>query len=705
MRSLPLHRLRRIFIALALVSLTSFASAAEIAKEEWQKTLSTKDSADEVSAIITAKIGGEDVVIIAGEVSAIRGKGIGLEGLVKGAPNGNKAMPDDEEYVDGFVASFSVKTKEVKWVYRYNAGEKDSVKSKFFDLAFDEGSGHAFAVGHKKDASTRMYVPVLTILTASSGKVVKTVQYKSPSNANGNAHFSAVSFFNGGVYMCGTDTSGVKAGRKRLDSSEKVDGGLFFVRADSKTGSESWSRQSGKDRLRDRCSGIASSDDGASVYFSTTEVSKASTGQKSPPTGQVVGYSLKTATGDLTWRAAIPRGANVQDIAMGVAQKDEAVYLSSAKWTDVYRGKKIYLYKLSAHTGQRLFSIESCCGDILNRLPGNFKGRGSAEPARGLFVGDDGFIYQFGSYKVKEESTKDGFANLVVRTSIFGDRDAGKDSSTAVEKYQFEATKPRMMAPTVDRKGLIAVELFGDLFGSNAEAHNAKIIDITLAPVEESRKVTYRSSKGKYFVEVYSRLTALAQKNTPLAAFSTVVADALHLPSNQVVAHHDGKTDETVVTVFVYTDNTDGGKGGKEATEVQKKLDALLNNSGDKQSQMEDLLGLRKGALKVVESSKVIRTGAKNDLGALSSADGSNTGNKAAAAAPVSSPKSNQRSSSSSSSASSSSSTPETSTASPRSELESKMSNIPKAAIIGGSVGAGVAVIAIIAVIVCICRK
>lgn len=678
----------RFSVAVTLLTLTLSVSSIEIAKEAWKKTLSTKDSADEVSAIITAKVGGEDVIIIAGEVSANRGDGVGLEGLVKGAPPANKTAPS-EEYNDGFVAQLSVKTKEVKWVFRYSADEKYSVKSKFFDVAFDPKSGHVFAVGHRKDPATRMYVPVMAILKASNGQVYKTVEYKSPSKANGNAHFSTVHYMNNGLYMCGTDTSGVKAGRKRLNSSEKVDGGLFFMRANSGTGGEHWSRQSGKDRLRDRCSGIAASEDGANVYFGATEVSKASSGQKSRPTGQVIGYSVKTSNGDLEWRSAMPRGASVQDTTMGIAEKDGAVFLSSAKWTDVYRGKRMFLYKLSGHTGQRLFAVESCCGDILTRIPGNWKGRGSAEPTRGLFVGDDGFVYQFGSYKARERSAKDGFSNLVVRTSIFGDRDQAKDSSAPVEKYQFEATKPRMMAPTADGTGLIAVELFGDLFGSNAEAHNAKIIDVTLAPVEAARKTTYRSSKGNSFVQVSSRLSAIAQKNTPLPAFSSVVADALHLPPAQVDTKHDGKEDQTVVTVSVFTDNTDGGKGGKDATEIKQKLDKLLGSSGSGGSKMEDMLGLRSGALKVLEPSKVVRSGKKGDLGALQAADGSDTGKEAAAAATP--PPSKQRSDDSKS----------TSTE----KKSSKSSGIPKVAIIGGAVGAAVGLIALIAIVVCICKS
>lgn len=673
------HRFCTFSAAVALLTLTMSVSAADFARVAWKKTLSTKDSADEVSAVIAAKVGGEDVIIIAGEVSAVRGAGAGLEGLVKGAAIANKRAIDKEDYVDGFVAQLSAKSKEVMWVYRYNDGKNLGLKSKFSGVAFDQASGHVFAVGQKKDERTRVFVPFLAIISASNGEAVKTVEYKSSSKASGNAFFSAVSFFNGDLYMCGTDTAGVKAGRKRVEPSGKRDGGLFFVRANAKTGSETWSRQAGSDRIRDRCSGIALSDDGLTAYFAATEYSNAPLSQKSPRTGHVVGYSLGRDTGDLAWRSAVAGSENgeVQDTAMGIAQRDGAVYLSSAKWIDAYRGSRMYLYKLSGRTGQRLFAVESCCGDILPRIPGDFRGKGSAEPSRGLFVGEDGFVYQLGSYKAREKRAADGYASFVVRTSIFGDRETGKDSSDPLEKFQFEATKPRMMTPTADNTGLIAVELSGDFSRTNAEARNVKVVDIHTRKVNPARRVRYRSSEGTSLVQVSSRLTAsLVLKHRTLVAFGVAVADSLHLPSDMVVARHDSKTDETVVAITIHTNDAAGEKGGKDAAEIKHKLDKLLvNSTGGSQSDIERMLGLRSGTLKVIEPSKVTRAGVpiieSKALNGTTSAPAGQT----------------------------------TETSSDSEESESAWYGIPKMYLIAGITGGGAVLVLLIAVTAAICLR
>lgn len=624
------RRCVRIATGAALLNLALGSSVSDIAKLAWQRTLKTADSIDEVSAIAAAKVRGEDVIIIAGEVAAIRGKGVGLKGLVAGAASPNKTIGDREEHVDGFVAQISAVTKDVKWVYRYAPSDSPSVKSKFFDVTFDEASGQVFAVGHKKDPFTRMYVPLLIILSSSNGSFVKSVEYKSPTRANGNAYLSAVTAHGGSLYMCGTDTAAMKAGRKRLDSGVTADGGLFFMKASSANGSEEWTRQSGKNRIRDRCSGIAHSDDGTSVYYSTTEFSQASRAQKSSLIAQVFGYKLNAESGNLVWRSEIspPANIDVQETSMGIAQKDGAVYLSSSKWLDIYRGKRMYLHKLSARTGMPLFAAESCCVDILPRIPKDFKGKGGAELARGIFVGDDGFAYQYGSYKAHRGSVSAGYASLVVRTSIFGDRDAEKDSSLPIEKYQFEASHPRMMVPKADKSGLLAVELSGDYSGPQEEAHNVKVLEISLAPVDRSRRVSYQRSRGKLFAQVSSRLVSPVQANIGLGTLSSAVANALRLHSDLVVSRLGAAENEIMVDVFVRTDDTANGEGGADALMMKCELTKLFSNSAGRKSRLETSLALRSGDISMVDAAKVTRTGSVEELRLFSGADARSLGSK-----------------------------------------------------------------------------
>lgn len=624
------RRCLRIATGAAFLNLALGRSVSDIAKLAWQKTLKTADSIDKISAIATAKVGGEDMIIIAGEVAAIREKGVGVKGLVVGTGFPNKTKGDRNEHVDGFVAQISAVTKDVRWVYRYAPSDSSGVKSKYFDVTFDEASGQVFAVGHKKDLLNRIYVPLLTILSSSDGKAVKSVEYKSPTRAGGNAYLSAVTAHGGSLYMCGTDTAAVKTGRKHLDSSEKADGGLFFMKASSANGSEKWSCQSGKNRIRDRCSGIAHSHDGTALYFSTTEFSKASRSPKSPFLAQVFGYRLNAESGNLVWRSAISRHANidVQETSMGIAQKDGAVYLSSSKWLDVYRGKRMYLHKLSARTGRPIFAVESCCGDILPRISKDFKGKGGAELARGIFVGDDGFVFQYGSYKAYRGSVSVGYASFVVRTSIFGDRDAEKDSSLSIEKYRFEASHPRMMVPKADNSGLFAVELSGNFSGSEKEANNVKVLEISLALVDWSRQVGYRGLRGKLFAQVSSRLVSRVPKKNDRGTLSSAVANALHLHSDLVVALLGAGDNETSVDVFVRTDYTADREGEPAALMMKIELEKLFRNFAGKKSSLETILGLRNGDLRMVNAANVTRTGSAEELSILSSADGQSLGSK-----------------------------------------------------------------------------
>lgn len=599
------------------IGLAALEAHAEVAAKSWDSALLTKDSTDHVSSVIAAGSGKDEYIYIAGGVSSPRGQEIGLQGLVKTGKHNRTEQATKESYTDGFVAKIEAASKKLVWVFRYEVGKDSGEKSKFFDVTVD-AANRVYAVGHQKSKKTRSYAPLLAILDGSSGDVKTTIMHDE--GIKGNAHYSAVAIHGEDVYICGSDTSGNAGGNKNVDpAADKVEGGLVVARASADNGKILWSRQAGQSRLRDRCSGMAVADSGTELFVSTTIYPVADGGVSSPrTTGQVAVYAVGAVVGDLTWKAEMPRGKTVQDISHGIAVDDDSVFVSSSKWTDVFRGKRMYLHKLARDTGTQLFARETCCGQLLSKLPdGDYQSKGSAEPGRGLYIGGDGFVYQVGAYRARKASTDDAYASVVVRTSIFGQQNANADISGPIETFKYEAYKPLMLAAASD--GLIAVERTGDLTGTDADAHNAKLTDVKLQPVDVSRQARYRAKSGAHYAQIRAKLAPVSDTASPLKSIAAVVADLTRLHAAQVSATADEKDDVTVVTATVYGDrpNVEGSPG---AHDVLRRMKEVLAGAASRPSDLEAAMGLRAGVLASRATPTVVASGRTADLGGVAQA-------------------------------------------------------------------------------------
>lgn len=648
-------------------------SDAELAAKSWDSALLTVDSTDQVSSVAATGSGKDEFVYIAGVVTSPRGKSIGLEGL---ANNGNRTdtQATKETYSDGFVAKVESGTRKLVWVYRHEVGKHYSEKSKFFDVAFDAAKNRVYAVGNMKSKETRTYAPVVAILDGATGELKSASVHDD--GIQGNAQYSSVTFFDNDLYICGSDTSGSAGKNKNIDvKAEKAEGGLLISRASAETGKSLWSRQAGQSRLRDLCSGIAVSESGAELFISATVFPLGEAGTPSTKTtGKVAVYSVSAAVGNMKWVTEIARGKTAQDISFGVAINNDSVFVSSAKWTDVYRGKRMNLYKLARDTGTLLFSRETCCGQLLSKLPdGEYQSKGSAEPARGLYIGGDGFVYQVGAYRARKALGEDTFASVVVRTSIFGQQDPASDISDPIEHFKYEAYKPLMLSAAAD--GLVSIERSGDLTGTDAEAHNAKLIDVKLQPVETSRQARYRAKTGEYYAQIRAKTAGASEKTTPLRSISDVVADLTRLHSEQVSTSIDEKDDTTVITATVYSEqpNVETSPG---AHDVLRRMKEVLGASGARASELETTMLLRAGVLSLQSTPAIVAHGKTADIGAVSGAG---------AAGGVSS-------SGAATSSADSKSAPTT--------TEKSSKGLSTGAIIGIGVGSGVGLIAIISIIV-----
>lgn len=654
-------------------------SEAELAAKSWDSALLTVDSTDQVSSVAATGSGKDEFVYIAGVVTSPRGKSIGLEGLA------NKGITKDTErtketYSDGFVAKIDSGTRKLVWVYRHEVGKHYSEKSKFFDVAYDTAKNRVYAVGNIKSKETRTYAPVVVILDGATGELKSTSVHDE--GIQGNAKYSAVTFFEKDLYICGSDTSGNAGKNKNIDAKAgKTEGGLLISRASAETGKRLWSRQAGLSRLRDLCSGIVVSESGAELFISATvfpagEAGKAST----KTTGKVAVYSVSAAVGNMKWATEIARGKTAQDTSFGVAINNDSVFVSSAKWTDVYRGNRMNLYKLGRDTGTLLFSRETCCGQLLSKLPdGKYQSKGSAEPARGLYVGGDGFVYQVGAYRARKALGEDTFASVVVRTSIFGQQDPTSDISDPIEHFKYEAYKPLMLSAAAD--GLISIERSGDLTGTDAEAHNVKLIDVKLQPVDTSRQARYRAKTGEYYAQIRAKTSGASEKTTPLGAISGVVADLTRLHREQVSATIDPKDDTTVILATVYSDrpNVETSPG---AHDVLRRMKEVLTASGPRASELESTMFLRAGVLSLQSTPSIVAHGKTADMGAVSAAGASDSSSSRGVGATAAKDQT------------------KSGAASKEKSAEEKKKGLSKKAIIGIGVGAGVGLLLIITIIV-----
>jgi hypothetical protein len=194
-----------------LLGIICAAAGAEVAAKAWASALITNDSTDQVSSVTAGGTGKEEFVIIAGDVNAKRGEEIGLQGLVA-SHHSETNSATNETFADAFVAKVDSATRKLIWVYRYEAGEDYSEKSKYFDVTYSAEKNRVFAVGHKKDKATRTYAPVLTILDGTSGSDISTVIHDV--GLNGNAQYTSAAVHGDSVYICGSDTSGKSGGNK-----------------------------------------------------------------------------------------------------------------------------------------------------------------------------------------------------------------------------------------------------------------------------------------------------------------------------------------------------------------------------------------------------------------------------------------------------------------------------------------------------------
>jgi hypothetical protein len=662
-----------------LLGIISAAAGAEVAAKAWASALITNDSTDQVSSVTAGGTGKDEFVIIAGDVNAKRGEEIGLQGLVANHHSETNTATN-ETFADAFVAKVDSATRKLIWVYRYEAGEDYSEKSKYFDVTYSAEKNRVFAVGHKKDKATRTYAPVLTILDGTSGSDISTVIHGV--GLNGNAQYTSAAVHGDSVYICGSDTSGKSGGNKNVDADAKVDGGLVFARASAASGKILWSRQAGDSRLRDRCSGVSATGSGTEVFFSATTYPVIDPGTSATKvTGQVAVHAVSASLGDLRWKTAISRGQTVDDTSLGIASDDNSIFVSSSKWTDVYRGKRMFLYKLSASTGTVLFGRETCCGQLLSRLPdGDYQSKGSAEPTRGLYIGKDGFVYQVGAYRARKDSADDGFATVVVRTSIFGQQEAEADISDPIETFMYEAYMPLMLAPSGN--GLVSVERYGNLTGSDAEAHNAKVLEMRLQPVDETRQARYRASSGEYYAQFRALLGPVSESATPPTAIAAVIAELTRLHVVQVTATADESKEVTVVTATVYGDrpNVETSPG---AQDVMRRMKEVMTGSGASASRLESQMNLRAGVLGLRSGPAVHVSGKTSELEGVAS-QGGDSGSAAATAAGKDAPASGGSTKSGEGNA----------------ESSGKKGGLSKGAIIGIAVGGGIAGIAVIAVIV-----
>lgn len=596
------------FAALLFALIASVAAADVVAEKAWERSLLTPDSIDQVSSVAAGRESDDEFVYIAGDVTAFRGSNVSLQRLVKGAETAAGAGYDaSEKFMDGFVAKIAAKTRDVVWVHRLIPGPTFGDKSKYFDVAYDAKRNRVYAVGHKRDAETRAQSALLTILRADSGATVSTTAYDA--NSTSNAHFSALALSDSGVYMCGTDSGGTQAGRQSVEPDSKVTGGLVFVKASMEDGKAIWSRQGGQSRLHDRCAGVAVSRGGADVFFAATLYPvQASAAEQA--NGQVVAFGVAADTGDLRWREAMQHTKTVQDVAMGIAVDENAVFLSSSKWTDVHRGKRMLLHKLAVRTGQVLFGRETCCGDLIPQLgDGVYESKGAAEPARGMHVGDDGYVYQLVSYRARKGDA-DRFSTAVVRTSIFGKQEPADDTSAAIDKYQYEASKPRMVAAAVG--GLVAVERTGDLSGSEAQAHNVRIVDIKLELAAPGRQAHYLAPAGKYYTTVRVKVAPVAPAVTPYDNIAATVAEMMRLGQGQVFVIAQPRDDLTLISVTVFSEQPGAEDAG--TADAVRRLREILEASSSSASQVEGKLGLRAGALGTRSAPAVFASGPSSQL-------------------------------------------------------------------------------------------
>jgi hypothetical protein len=653
----PRPRAATYVLLLLAVSAVAAVGDAVIASKRWEKGFVTKETADDISTLtvdLDAKY-----ACLAGRVVGPRGSNVSFDALLRQQGHretGNVKNPGPELYdntrifEDGVVVKISRDTADLVWVYRLTTdGYMDS---EYTAIAFSVDGKAVYAAGYAKNPATRMRNAIITILDAESGAAAKTIAFPSTNRAS----FSAIAALPTSLFLCGRDST--SNAYPSIGAEGEDDSGGVVVMKLSVDGTLKWARQGGAHRLEDFCSDIAVSDDRKAVVVSAT-VFPANNGSKTR-TGQVAVYSLDSDGGRKNWKVSIPRAKTVVDVAMGMIVDANAVYVSASKWTDKYRGNRIFVYKLSEKHGTRLWGKETCCGNLISSLAdGEYEGKGSAEPAGGLFKAGDSRIYQVGYYRRRLGKERDRYATVLLRASMFGDQGNSDDVSSPVEVFKDLSDKPKVFASDSGGR-LFVVENFGNVTGTDAEANNAKIVSYGFDLAPSIASSIYLATSGLYYSDISANLDP-AFLSAPVNALVDIVADHMRVASSQISLSgsapsvhmsrlestnlitgrasnttsavdaalvHAFATDVTV-TATIFTDNPANEAYAQEAVARMTQLVKVV--SADAPSLLEGLLDVVPGTRRVKSDVKIVRQGLTAERKAGGEVDVQGTGDERSA--------------------------------------------------------------------------
>lgn len=617
-------RVSALCISWVVLAVAWEAAAEQVAEKTWDTEISTKDSVDKTGAIAVGDHGDGKYIYIAGSTLAFRGSNTSLEALVENNPKDGKGYDASEKYSDAFVAKMAKDTRNIVWVHRLQAsGAHGRHKTRYYGIYYHAAGDLVYAVGQKMNPETRIYNAHISVLEAKTGKAVSSTTYFEESTAA--SRFQSVVRKGSEIYVCGNDAS---EGKLKHVQEGGYWGGLVVMRV-ATDGKKIWGRKTGADRLLDRCNGIAVSEDGEGVFVSGTVFKKAKEGSQSgKPMGHIFVTKLAASIGDMVWEKTIPQAATENSNAGGLVYAIDSLFVSFTKWTDVYRGSRSMLAKLSAKTGMILFSRETCCKEVIPQLPsGTYKGKGSSLASTGLHLGEDHYLYQLVSMRARQKSSPDSYVARVVRTSIFGDQE-GSDFSSPLDKYKFDAMRPIGFVALEKGAGIFAVQRSGDMTGSDEEAWQTKVFQIKELRAKEAGSADYLPSSGKFYAKIQVKLSSVPKTQASREKIIEAAAEVLRVHTSQVHLHIDPHDEDMILGATVFSDDAVENSKGANANnkDVRQALDRLHRSTVPQSSgfsHLETLAEVESGSLKRKTVPEVVKKGSYEKMAQAESASSS----------------------------------------------------------------------------------
>lgn len=491
-----------------LLALPASGRVQNFVNEDWSRKYAAAGSFDQATAMTLDQ--SNSFAFLVGQTQGPRGHNMSLGGFIP--ENKGPAIDFDNKmhYSDAFIARVEVTSGKVDWFYRI---EKEDF-SRFSAVSLSPDGSIVYAAGYI-NVKRRLKTILISVFEAETGKL-----RAEPTliNTGGNNFVRALVGSTNGFYLCG-HTGGESF--EELNTTAKpntpVKGGILVAHF-SDDGQLKWAKQGGVDRLSDFCSGIALSNDSASLSISATSFAKGYSGLK---TGRPSLYKLHSNNGSLIWAKKIETSPGVEIVSSAIAQEENSLYMSAYVWADSRRGRRLYLYKVSG-SGTLLWAKESCCGEVLTRTmykgTANFNGLASAELTPGLFIGSDQYLYHFGYYQQAKNAPVNRYAAVLVRMSVFGDQDPNKDISLPLMAFQLLSERPIGKMQSKDGKRIFLAR------NSAAEGDVPELLqgDVTLDTVGVNARASQGAKTTNITFEIHSTII-------PLLSVSDFIAEWLRV--------------------------------------------------------------------------------------------------------------------------------------------------------------------------------